>query len=201
MNVNSKLILALITCITATACTTTGGLNRSLVHQEKIQYVDVSLLSQNVVIELSDSNALNDSRTRNFGSLQRKIHDINVNAVLKNALQHNLIGNAFDEDLTIGSQADVSLNDSYLVPILTPTVIMSSDYGAINITLTTTTTQLNANGEREQYDAVYSSKQVIGVSTSKSNQLFWNDNPLILKERIVNGLYDVANKFAKDFNK
>jgi len=213
MNVNLKRVSILLFCAAATACTSTGvgtatsyatnsgsSLNRTLIQQQKIKSVNLSQLSQNIKIEQVNSSVpdFNSIRNTRFSTVQRSIDNINVNAVLKNALEHNLVGAAFSDDLVVNSKVS-SLGNSYLVPALTPSITMAPNYDFVTVTLSTSTAQTGSS--TSQYKAVYTSKQVIGVTTSKSNKLFWNDNPLVLKERIVNGLYDVSKQFADDFNK
>ena len=83
---------------------------------------------------------------------------------------------------------------------------MSANYGVIDILLTTSTTQQSLkNAEKQnQYKGIYSSQQLIesdSLSVSKKdNKQYWLDNPVALREKIVNGLYDVAKQFADDFN-
>ena len=228
MSKNFKLAVILFFCFTATACTTTRTpLNRDLVHQEKISTVNVNKLSENVSIELSDSGAstgaaaggllgvlvgaaidsgVNSSRKKSFDTIQGSTDVMSANTILKNALEHNLVGDAFSENILIDSEFDRSVKKPYLVPIITPKITMSSNYGVIDILLMTSTTQqsLKDTEKQNQYKGVYSSQQLAesdSLSVSKKdNKQYWLDNPVALREKIVNGLYDVAKQFADDFN-
>lgn len=227
MNNNLKLMFILIFCLVVTGCATNNPLNRELVHQETIKTVNLNLLTENVSIELSSSGSaggaaaggllgalvgaavdsgINSSRNAAFDVIQEKSDDMSANAVLQNALEHSLEGKAFSEGLVIDSKYDRSIKKPYLTPIVRPSVIMSANYGVINVLLVTSTTQKSIkNAETyNQYNGVYSSQQVVGSDSlsvnKKENKQFWIDNPLVLKEKIINGLYDVAQQFADDFN-
>lgn len=199
MNINLKLFAISIICAVATACTTTTSLNRSLVHKEKIQTVNLNHLAENISIELSAANA---NKKETFKTIQGNLDDFSSNMVLKAALAHNLLdGNAFSDNVIIDSAFDVSIETPYLIPVLTPSIIMSANYDVIDIVLKTSTTQKAKNGGENQYKVIYSSQQIIQTSsTAEKNKQYWVDNPLVLKEKIVNGLYDVAQQFSNDFN-
>ena len=196
MNTYSKLALALSVCITATACTTTTtplAKERSL--QTKIDTVYLNQLNHNISIELSDTAA--DSNTqRAFKKILESTTVMDANKVLVNALEHNLEGYSIGEDVIIRSSVNVNNNASDQTPVLTPSVTMSSDYGTINVLLTA------ISGAKKQ--TVYSSKQTIkstNLSGSKeASKQFWLDNPIVLREKILDGLYDVAKQFSNNSN-
>ena len=221
MKIKAKLILILILCITATACSTTKELNRSLVQQEKIKTINLNTLDENISIEKSDSglvtgaviggvvggvigNAIdsntNTKRKKGFVSIQENINNIDANAVFKNALQHNLVGTAFSEDLIIDTAFDQSIKKPYLIPILKPSITMASNYSSFEVGLKVSTTQDN----NKKYKSKYSSQKLANTAelepTKEQNKQFWLANPLILKEKLVDALYDVAKQFADDFN-
>ena len=81
---------------------------------------------------------------------------------------------------------------------------MSSSYDVVDITLKVTTAQKSPRNTENQHKSTYSSQQLIDNASLESgkeeNKQYWIDNPIILKEKIVNGLYDVAEQFADDFN-
>lgn len=196
MNTYSKLALALSVCITATACTTTTtplAKERSL--QTKIDTVYLNQLNHNIAIELSDTTA--DSDTQNaFKKILESTTVMDANKVLVNALEHNLEGYSIGEDVIIRSSVNLNNNASDQTPVLTPTVTMSSDYGTINVLLTA------ISGAKKK--TVYSSKQTIkstNLSGSKeASKQFWLDNPIVLREKILDGLYDVAKQFSNNSN-
>jgi len=226
MNINLKLILTLTLCAAISACASNSPLNRDLIHQEKIQTVNVTQLDENISIQESksglvigavaggliggaigsavDSN-INSGRKKNFESMQEGINNFNVNVILKNALQHKLLdGKAFSDSVIIDTNYDQSVKKPYLIPVLTPSVVMSSSYDVIDITLKVTTAQKSPKNAVNQHKSTYSSQQSIDSISSGSgkeeNKQYWIDNLIILKEKIVNGLYDVAEQFADDFN-
>jgi len=218
--------------VLSTACTTTQTpLNRDLIHKEKIQTVNLNQLGQNIRIELANSSSgstaaalgsvggaggallgsllgsaidagTNSKRVKAFTEIQDKLNDINLNAVLHNALEHNLVGSAFSESLIIDTEFDRTIKKPYLKPILTANVVMSSNLSTISISLKTSTTQKNQSGDLKQYNKSYFSQQFIDDKSlgKEGNKQFWIDNPIVLKEKLVNGLYHVASQFAEDYN-
>lgn len=228
MNTNLKKFLILCICIASSACSTTKvQLNRDLVHQEKVNTINVNPMVENISIELSNSgtttgvvagglvgaliggavdSSINSSRKKSFGEIQESTNVMGSNAILKNALTHYSEGNAFGENVIINLGFDNSIKKPYLLPILTPSITMSSNYGVIDILLKTSTTQKSSNNseKQNQYKGSYSSQQVIESDTldasKEDNKQYWIDNPIILREKIVDGLYDVAKQFADDFN-
>ena len=226
MNTKLKLILILTVCGAISACASNSPLNRDLIHQEKIQTVNVTQLDENISIKASssglvigavaggliggaigsavDSN-INSGRKKNFASTQESINNFNVNVILKNALEHKLLdGKAFSDSVVIDTGFDQSVKKPYLIPVLTPSIVMSSSYDVVDITLKVTTAQKSPRNTENQHKSTYSSQQLIDNASLESgkeeNKQYWIDNPIILKEKIVNGLYDVAEQFADDFN-
>ena len=226
MNTKLKLILILTVCGAISACASNSPLNRDLIHQEKIQTVNVKQLDENISIKESssglfigavaggliggaigsavDSN-INSGRKKNFASTQESINNFNVNVILKNALEHKLLdGKAFSDSVVIDTGFDQSVKKPYLIPVLTPSIVMSSSYDVVDITLKVTTAQKSPRNTENQHKSTYSSQQLIDNASLESgkeeNKQYWIDNPIILKEKIVNGLYDVAEQFADDFN-
>lgn len=221
MNTKFKLILLLTVCAMSSACTSTK-LNRSSVHNEKISSVNVNKLDENIDIQSSRTwtvvgglvfvplaavgagvdAKVTEARRGVFKETQGKINDFDVNKVLEAALQHNMEGAAFNENVVVISGGRAA--ESYLVPVLTPTITMSANYGAVKVSLKTSTTQKNVKDEQKQnvYKRVYSSKYNLGnaLSNTENNKQYWSNNPVLLKEKIVNGLYDVAKQFSDDFN-
>ena len=200
MNTKLKLISMLTLCVAVTACKdepTPADHGHSHSHDEvkvekvveakvapvasKIQAVSVSQLNQNITIA---ENANSDVVSA-FAEMQENINDFSVNAILKAALEHNLLdGKAFSEDIVVGAET------LHIEPALTPSIVMSPNYADVSVVLAAK-------------NSTYSSKQTIGSALTESeagNKQYWMDNPLILKEKIVNGLYDVANQFADDMN-
>jgi len=225
MNINLRLFSIFSICLMSTACSTTS-LNRTLVHEEKIKIVYVNELNGNISIEKSNSgkiigtgvggvvgalvgNAIdsntNSKRAEGLTILQGKINDFNVNKIIQNALTHHVQDSAaFSDEVEVTSEFDSTVKKPYLIPVLTPSIIMSADYSSIDITLKTSTSQkaINSDTKQNQYKGKYESNQIISsASTSKDeNKQYWIDNPVDLKERVVNGLYDVTKQFADDFN-
>jgi len=185
MNINLKQILTLTFCVMITACATNTPSNQGSAYQTKIQAIHLEQLNENVAINAGGNVAtIND-----FKAVQRNLNDFSSNAVLKAALEHNVLdGRAFADNVIVAS----NLNKSAATPVLTPVVIMSSDYAVVNVLL------INRKADK-QNNVIYSSLQRVG-SHRTTNKQYWIDNPLILKEKIVNGLYDVAKQFANDVN-
>ncbi len=236
MNTKLKLFFILTLSIISSACTTTVSLNRDVVHQEKIQAVNLNKLNENVSIELSGSTngnsigtaagsvggaaggflgsllgsaidaGIDSSRKKAFNSIKESTHVMSANMVLQNALAHNLEGNAFSDDVVINSEFDTSIKKPYLIPVLTPSVVMAPNYSQINIFLSTSITQKSIKNieKQNQYQRVYTSEQVLGsdgsTGSKQSNKQYWIDNPVVLREKIVDGLYDVSKQFSDDFN-
>ena len=157
MNTSLKKALILLVCIASSACTTTQvPLNRTLVHQEKIDSVNVNQMAQNISTDLASSS--ND-----FETIQLSTNVMSSNVILKNALTHYLEGEAFNDDLVINSNLDTGNKKPYLIPILTPRVVRSSDFGVVDVFLTASITQktLINSQKQNQYQGSYSSRQVI----------------------------------------
>ena len=38
------------------------------------------------------------------------------------------------------------------------------------------------------------------VASKETNKQYWLDNPVVLREKLVNGLYEVAKQFSEDLN-
>ena len=74
-------------------------------------------------------------------------------------------------------------------PLLVPSVTMSDDYGVITVQLTAKT------GQNQK---VYSANRVVANGTSSENKQYATDNPIQVKELIINALYDVAEQYAVD---
>jgi len=220
MKINAKLILILTFCAMATACTSTKTLDRTLVQQQKVKTVNLNLLDENISIDKTRTGVIvggvaggliggaigaavdsgtNARRKEGLSLIQQNINNINANAVLKNALQHNLVGNAFNDDLVILTAFDESDKKPYLTPVLKPSIVMSPNYSAFEVELKAST----AYDSQKRYKATYSSQKLANTSTGatkEQNKQFWADNPLILKEKLVDALYDVSKQFADDFN-
>ena len=227
MNINLKLLPILGVCLISTACSTTS-LNRDLVHQEKVKTVYINKLDSNVSIAKSNRGKIvgtvlggvvglpigsavdaktNAKRKEGLNDLQEKINDFNVNVVIQNALEHNLLdSNAFSSEVLITSEFDSTVKKPYLIPVLTPSIVIAANYGSIDIKLNTSTSQKSeSNSDKQnQHKGNYSSNQTIASShLSKDkdiNKQYWLDHPIELKEKVVNGLYDVTKQFADDFN-
>ena len=83
---------------------------------------------------------------------------------------------------------------------------MASDFGVVDVFLTASINQkaLKNSQKQNQYEGSCSSRQVISstnfVTSKEANKKYWIDNPVVLREKIVNGLYEVAKQFSEDFN-
>jgi len=218
MSVNAKLVLIGALSLTVTACgdhnhdhdaapekakeVITDTVNKavdekvlsgSLAHKEKIQRITLNKLVQNIMVDVSEAGAT---------EILANTDDISANAVLKNALQHKLYGKAFSEDLIIDSAIDANTETQYLTPELTASIVMSPNYDAINFVLTVLTTEKTESGQNS-YENVYSARQLVGgasSATKEENKQYWINNRIELKEKLVNGLYDIAQEFSEDFN-
>jgi len=191
MNTTSKLIFILISCITFTACAPTTSLNKESANREKIETVYLNTLSENISIKLPNSAA------QAFKQIKESTNVMSSNKILKNALAHSLEGNAFSQNLIIDSDfGKEAIQSTPLTPILTPSVIMSENYSVVNV-------RLSVAPKQKSIANIYSSEQRIdnGALTNKEAKQYWIDNPVALREKIVNGLYDVAKQFADDSNK
>ena len=187
MNINIKLIAVSIVCLVATACATSTP-TKSIKVNEKAQWINVYQLSENITISTTDSEKVHD-----FKVVQTKTNNFGVNKVLKNALDHHLLDQDEEYGGTVVPNAtiDESAESSPLKPLLIPNVTMSDDYGVITVELTAKT---------GQSQRVYSSKETVANGTVSENKQYAINNPLVLKEKIINALYDVAQQYATDFN-
>jgi len=187
MNINLKQAITLIFCIALTACATNTPSDRSVAHKEKIQTIYFKQFGNNIVLDTVG----NASKANAFKAVQKNLNDFSTNAVFKAALEHNVLdGKAFSENLVVTSGLEKGVETSNLTPVLSPVVIMSSDYGVVNVVLIA-----HKDGQKNTYTSLHKVE-----SHATSNKQYWVDNPLVLKEKIVNGLYDVAKQFSDDFN-
>ncbi len=186
MNINLKLFAVSIICLVATACTTT---NKNRESNEPTQWINVYQLSENITINSTDSRELHD-----FKVVQTKTNNFGVNKILKNALDHYLLDqdDEFSGNVVANATIDKSTKSSYLKPLLIPSITMSDDYRVITVELTATA---------DQTQRVYSSKKIVANGTLSENKQYAINNPIPLKESIVNALYDVAQQYADDFNR
>lgn len=223
---NTKILTALLIAIFASACTTASKLDRTLVHKEKIRTVNLQKLDQNINIQVSDNTTtsavagglvgilvggaidanINSKREKAIEPLREKITDIDVNKVLVNALTHYLSeGKAFSNDVVINTEYDENTKKSFLVPILTPNVVVLANYSGVRVSLAVSTAQTQNSTKKKQkrYTSVYISQQDLDAelaSDKETSKKFWAENPVLLKEKIVDGLYDVSKQFADDYN-
>jgi len=224
MNSNIKLLFAAATSLFLSACASTPELNRDLVHQEKIKTINLDKMEQNINIQVADSKTtgailgglpgllvsgavdgnVNSKRKKALEPFHEVLNDINVNMVLKNALEHSMLDSkAFSEDVVINTEYDKELKTPYLIPILTPNVIMLGDYSGVAVFIIASTAQESTKKKQNKYKSVYQSEQLMDESLlakREENKQYWKDNPLVLKEKIVDGIYDAAKQFADDFN-
>ena len=82
---------------------------------------------------------------------------------------------------------------------------MLASYSGVSVQLFSVVNQKSIDDAEKtnQYRRVYTSVQKVDLDTTINrfkNKDFWEDNPLILREKIVNGLYDVAKQFSDDYN-
>ena len=80
-------------------------MNRTLVHQEKIDSVNVNQMAQNISTELASS--------KDFETIQLSTNVMSSNVILKDELTHYLEGVAFNDDLVINSNLDAG-NKSHI---------------------------------------------------------------------------------------
>ena len=224
MNLNIKVLAAALLCLVLSACATTPELNRELVHQEKINTINLDQMDQNISIEKADNTAtsaaaggllgvlvggaidgnINSKRRTALEPFIEMLDGLNVNMVLKNALEHNMSdGKAFSEEVVIDSEYDKDIKKPFLTPILSPSVIMLADYSGVGVSLLASTSQKSTTNKQNRYKRTYASEQAMDaefLAKREANKQYWKDNPLILKEKIVDGLYDVAKQFTDDYN-
>lgn len=230
MNVNLKLFFISTICVFVTACATKNPLNRDLIYKEKIETIHLNRLDENISIERSrvngviesdlisrviDTSALSEKQDiisdipdNVFSKIKENLNDFDVNKVLKNALEHNILDkNVFNENVIVSQNFDKSIKNSYLIPVLTARIVMSADYSEVTISLRSSTTQQSDNNDPKQNNAksTYSSVQRTTISgrlssDEQANKQYLLDNPVALKEKIVDGLYDVTKQFVDDFN-
>ncbi len=230
MNVNLKLFFISTICVFVTACATKNPLNRDLIYKEKIETIHLNRLNENISIERSrvngviesdlisrviDTSALSEKQDiisdipdNVFSKIKENLNDFDVNKVLKNALEHNILDkNVFNENVIVSQNFDKSIKNSYLIPVLTARIVMSADYSEVTISLRSSTTQQADNNDPKQNNAksTYSSVQRTTLSgrlssDEQANKQYLLDNPVVLKEKIVDGLYDVTKQFVDDFN-
>lgn len=224
MKPSIKVLAVLIGCLVLSACATAPELNRELVQQQKITSINLNQMDQNMNIDTSDNSATSAATGGLIGALvggaidsnanaKRKkalepmldmIDSLNVNMVFNNALEDSLErGGAFGESVAINTNFDGAVKESFLVPTLTPNVIMKADYSGVMVVLDASISQESAEKKQSQYNSTYTSEQILDsdlLSKREDNKQFWKDNQLLLREKIVDGLYDVSEQFVDDYN-
>ena len=206
------------------ACAGKGiELNRSVFESNKIALVRVDQLQSTVRAEKSTTRekigifggvtgvvvgtvidkSTDAARARSLTPLAKALSDYNINQHVSDALANHLRGGAFAERVTF----DTIINPKdktkpYLVPRVTPSVVMAADYSSIIVTFEVVTYQ-NREGKKP-HRGVYSAEHVLdshGEKVTKSDNFqFWLDNADILKEHISLKIDEAAAEFAKDFN-
>jgi len=170
-----------------------------LIIQEKIQTINLNKLGANIALEEADEY---ESENETFSAVLENLDDFSSNMVIQSALNHYVLdGNAFSDSLALNLLFDNAAEKSPLTPVVTPNVMMSADYSSIHISLHTATAHQGINGEKKQYKSKYTTQKLIPTKiNAEENKQYWVDNPLELKEKIVNGLYEVSQQFTDDFN-
>ena len=192
MNNRLKQLLILSTCFIVTACSTTNYEQQTVSEKKvKISTVYLNQLAENMSYELAESEVASDSE---FLVVLQTTNIMGANVILKNALDHSLEDNVFGTDIAVVTPSAEN-PVSGLTPVLTPKVVMSADYSEINIELIT-----SSAGSQKHHQKVYSSKQGLLPYGKVNNRRYWIDNSIVLRERIVDGLYDVSKQFAADLN-
>lgn len=225
MNTHLTLLTTLLVCLVLSGCASTSTLNRELVHKEKIKTVKVNRMEQNINIQQADStttgavaggligvlissavdSSSNEKRQTALEPFIEMLVGLDVNKILKNALEHTLSGgSAFVEDVDVNVNYGEGIASPFLTPIVTPKVIMLANYSGVRADLHVSTSQGNNGKKQNKFVSVYSSKQLMDTTSlakREQNKQFWKDNPVLLREKIVNALYDATKQFADDFNK
>lgn len=188
MNINLKLFTVSIICLVATACTTSTTTSKRIEGKEKAQWINVYQLSENITISSTDSRKLDD-----FKVVQIKTNNFGVNKILINALDHHLLDqdDEFSGDVVPNATIGKNSESSDLKPLLIPSITMSDDYRVITVELIAKT---------DQSQRVYLSKKIVANGTPSENKQYAINNPIPLKEKVINALYDVAEQYANDYN-
>jgi len=224
MKLNANILMACFACLLLSACASTTKLDRELVHQEKIKTINLNQMPENISIQEADNTTtsavagglvgviIGNAIDSNINSKRRKalepfiemLAGLDVNKVLMNALDHNLTGGkAFSEEIAIETFSSTQTEQSYLVPVVSPSVVMLADYSGVLVGLAVSTPQEQTDKRPKRYNSFYSSKNTMDdelQAKREENKAFWNNNSLLLREKIVDGLYDVAKQFANDYN-
>ena len=181
---NLKLCAVIVMLLAATACTTSTPINKSLEANKKPRWINVYQLSENIIINSTDSRKVLD-----FKEVQVKTNNFGVNKILKNALDHHLLDqdDEFNGDVVANATIEKTSESSSLKPLLIPSITMSDDYRAITVELIAKT---------DQSQRVFSSKQIVANGTLLENKQYALNNPIPLKEMIILALYDVAEQYA-----
>ena len=195
MNKKLKSALAAVFCLAVTACTTTTtSQNESSAAQQKTAPVRLNQMSENISLNLAGSNL---SGEKTFDEILETTNVMNANNVLKNALEHALEDGPLDGSIAFSSSLNTEGDTSKQKIILTPSIVMSSNFALVDVFLTVVSGAENENKE------IYFSQQVIendnSIDNKEANKQYWLDNPIELRQKILDGLYDVATQFAIDF--
>ena len=187
--------LAIGFCIATTACTsTTTSHNQEPLLQQKPATIHLNQMSENISLGLAGSKL---SGENTFAEILETTNVMNANNILKNALEHVLEDGSLDGSISFSSSLNTNRDVSKQTIVLTPSIVMSSNFGLVDVFLTVVSGTENENKE------IYFSQQVIGngnsVEDKEANKQYWLDNPIELRQKILDGLYDVATQFAISF--
>ena len=198
-------------------------LDRTVFETQKVEVVRINQLGSILTAEKSNSGKkvgliggvagvligsavdanTNKSRAKKLTPLAQAMGEYDVNQKIIESLQKQLKGNAFNEQLRLDTNFDPKDKvKPYLVPRVSPSVVMAADYASISVVLNVVTYQ-NKEGKRphkEKYSAEYILDSQGEKVNKEDNFQFWSDNPELLKENISATIDEAVSKFANDFN-
>ena len=222
-NLYSLAVIALAAVLLSACTGKKVELDRSIFDSRKVEAVRIDQLDSSLSAEKSNSGKkvgliggvagvligsavdanTNASRTKKLTPLSQALGEYDINKQIAASLENHLKGSAFAEQMRLDTNFDPKDKTKlFLVPRVTPNVIMAADYSSISVILNTITYQ-NDEGKkphRGEYSAEYILYSQGEEVNKEDNFQFWSDNPDLLKENINATIDQAVNDFASDFN-
>ena len=219
-----QLTIIIVISIFLSACAAKKNqLDRSIFQSNKIEVIRIDQLGSNLSAEKSNrakkigliggvpgvligsvvDSKTNATRTKTLAPLTKALGDYDINQQILDSLSKQLTGRAFAARVNLDTSFEAKEKiKAFLVPRLTPSVVMSADYSSVTVLLEVITYQ-NRRG-RKPHRGTYSAAHVLDDHgeevTKEDNFQFWLDNPEILIENISEKIDQAVAEFIQDYN-
>lgn len=222
-NLSRLAVIGLVTIFLSACAGKKVELNRTVFESQKIEVVRIDQMESTISAEKSNQakkvgliggvagvligsvvdNNTNAARAKSLTPLADALSNYDVNQQISDALAKHLTGSAFAEQINFDTNFDPKDKvKPYLVPRVTPSVVMAADYSGFTVTLNVVTYQ-NKEGKKP-HKGEYIAEHLLDAQgeevTKEDNFQFWLDNPDNLIESITKKIDEAVAAFATDFN-